>query len=102
MAVDIGTGVSFDVGPALAALDKLGGARDTLAGEFVKSNAAIAQSFAPINVALNDVVVESRAASAAQRQFAGDIAGLVKEIRDQAAAQRAAQGKRRGAGGGKS
>lgn len=91
MAVDIGTGVNFDVGPALAALDKLGGARNTLAGEFAKSNAAISQSFAPIIQSIGDVASESRAAATAQRQFAGDIASLVKEIRDQAAAQREAQ-----------
>jgi tape measure domain-containing protein len=91
MGVDIGTGVNFDIGPALAALDKLGGAEASLTSEFLKSNAAITQSFVPITASIGDIVIESRAASAAQRQFAGDIAGLVKEIRDQAAAQREAQ-----------
>jgi hypothetical protein len=45
MAVDIGTGVNFDVGPALAALDKLGLAGATARDEALKNNAAVSQSY---------------------------------------------------------
>jgi tape measure domain-containing protein len=98
MPIEVGTAAIFDVSQPLAALDKLGAADTNLRNEQLKTNAAISQSFASVAQAvtqydsqLGAILMDTRAASAEQRKFAGEIGGLVKEIRDQAAAQREAQ-----------
>jgi chromosome segregation ATPase len=94
MAVDIGTGVNFDVGPALAALDKLGLAGTSLRDEQLKSNAAVNQSFsvmAQSATAYSDTLArqqgEYRSAAAAVASARDELRRLTEQQRELSAAQ---------------
>jgi len=96
MAVDVGQGITLDIGPALASLDKLGAAADAAAASVRQgqgqANAALAEGARAAQLfegRLSSIVVETQRSAAAQQLYAQQIAGVVKEIRDQQAAESA-------------
>jgi tape measure domain-containing protein len=98
MSIEVGTAALFDISQPLAALDRLSTADAKLRTEQLATNAAIGVSFASVASSVNQygaqlssVVVEAQRGAAAQQQFAREIAGLVKDIRDQTAATEAAR-----------
>jgi hypothetical protein len=94
MSVDVGTQVNFDVGPALAALDKLGLAGTSLRDEQLKSNAAVNQSFsvmAQSATAYSDTLArqqgEYRSAAAAVASARDELRRLTEQQRELSASQ---------------
>lgn len=94
MAVDIGTGVNFDVGPALAALDRLGLAGTSVRDEQLKSNAAVSQSFSAVAqsaTVYSDTLArqqgEYRSAAAAVASARDELRRLVEQQRELTSAQ---------------
>lgn len=97
MPVDIGTGVNFDVGPALAALDRLGLAGTSVRDEQLKSNAAVSQSFSAVAQSavaysneLSRQQAEVRGAAAATKSAMEEVRRLTAANKDLAAAQKTA------------
>lgn len=96
--IDVGTPLTLDVTGPLAGLQKIADADAELRQQQLQTNQAVNQSFASVASSvgqygrqLSSVIVETQRGAAAQQQFARDIGNLVKEIRDQGAAQREAQ-----------
>jgi tape measure domain-containing protein len=99
MAEDIdGGSYSIDFSDALKGFDTLGKA-DDLVREGLKQSGAVAEkAFTQAAAAtkqyenrLDAILAQTRASGTATEQFASEVAGLVKEIRDTAAAQEAAR-----------
>jgi hypothetical protein len=94
MAVEIGTSVNYDIGPALAALDRLGTAGTSLRDEQLKSNAAVNQSFsvmAQSATAYSDTLArqqgEYRSAAAAVASARDELRRLTEQQRELSASQ---------------